>query len=112
MLEYPLIVGGKNCIYSIRLEEELLKLPNRPFCYSISQISSIPSFAEKLSGVGVIISSLQISENFVKIPVNIVNPYIEIGILHKVKNNYISSTKKLFLEILKKEILLKAHERK
>lgn len=106
LLEYPLIIGGKDCLYSIRLEEELLKLPNRPFCYSISQISSIPLFVEKLSGIGVVISSLQLSENFVKIPINIINPYIQIGILQQVKNHYISSTKKLFLEILKEEILL------
>lgn len=106
LLEYPLIIGGKNCLYSIRLEEELLKLPNRPFCYFISQISSIPSFVEKLSGIGVIISSLQLAKNFVKIPVNIVNPYIEIGILQQAKNHYMSSTKKLFLQILKEEILL------
>ncbi|OOM78293.1 LysR family transcriptional regulator [Clostridium sp. BL-8] len=106
LLEYPLIIGGKDCLYSIRLEEELLKLPKKPFCYSVSQISSIPSFVEKLSGIGVVISSLQLSGKFVRLPISIGDPYIQIGILKQVKNHYMSSTKKLFLEILKEEILL------
>lgn len=105
LLEYPLIIGGKDCLYSIILEEELSKLPTRPFCYSISQISSIPLFVEKLLGIGVVISSLKLSENFVKIPIKIGKPYIQIGILKEGKNNYMSSTKKLFLQILKEEIL-------
>ncbi|MFA9467021.1 MAG: LysR substrate-binding domain-containing protein [Velocimicrobium sp.] len=107
LLEYPFIIGGKNCLYSIRLEDEISKLSSKPFCYSISQISSIPLFAEKLSAVGVIISSLQVSRNYIRLPVDIANPFIPIGILQKSKNQYVSSTKKLFLEILKEEMTRK-----
>ncbi|MDT8715420.1 LysR family transcriptional regulator [Clostridium sp. 19966] len=105
--KYPLITGGKNCLYSLRLEEATSKLLNKPFCYSISQISAIPHFAEKLSGIGVIISSVELPKNFIQLPFNIANPYIPIGILQKSKNQYLSSTRKLFLEILREELAIK-----
>lgn len=106
LLEYPLIIGGESCLYRITLENELSKLTSRPLCYSISRISSIPSLVQTLSGIGVVVSSLQLAENFVEIPVAINNPYIPIGILQKPKNHYISYTRKLFLEILREEIQL------
>lgn len=33
LYEYPLIVGGKNCLYHIRLEKELSRFPSMPFLY-------------------------------------------------------------------------------
>ncbi|MCC5468310.1 hypothetical protein, partial [Pelosinus baikalensis] len=80
--------------------------PSHPFYYSISQISAIPLFLDKLSGVGAVPSSLLLKEDIIRIPVELINNNIPIGILQNSKKQYISATKKLFLQILKEELSL------
>lgn len=104
LYEYPLIIGGKNCLYQMRLEMELSQLSAKPFFYSISQISSIPPFVQKIPSVGVVLSSLPLPAEVVTIPVHMTNPYIPIGLLQNSKKEYMSSTKKIFMQLLKEEL--------
>ena len=106
LYKYPLLIGDRTCLYRLKLEKEFLKFNKNPFYYSISQISAIPLFLDKLSGVGAVPSSLPLKEDIIRIPVELINNNIPIGILQNSRNQYISSTKKLFLQILKEELSL------
>ncbi|MGF9909096.1 LysR family transcriptional regulator [Brevibacillus porteri] len=105
LYEYPLIVGGKNCLYHMRLEKEFSRYSAKPFYYSVSQISSIPSFVQEIPSVGVVPTSLLLSSDVVTLQVEMSDPYIPIGLLQKSSIENISSTKKLFLQYLKEELL-------
>ncbi|TXK81448.1 LysR family transcriptional regulator [Paenibacillus sp. N3.4] len=102
---YPLIMGGQNCLYHMRLEMELSQLSTKPFFYSVSQISAIPSFVQNIPSVGVVLASLPLSAEVVRIPIPMTNPYIPIGLLQNSKKEYLSSTKNIFLQLLKDELL-------
>ncbi|MBE0343892.1 hypothetical protein E4V51_27985, partial [Paenibacillus sp. 28ISP30-2] len=102
LYEYPLIVGGKNCLYHIRLEKELSRFPSMPFFYIVSQISSIPSFVKAIPSVGVILSSLPVSEEFITIPLQLTDPAIPVGLLHSSQHQqYMSSARKLLMQLVK-----------
>ncbi|BBH23613.1 HTH-type transcriptional regulator YtlI [Paenibacillus baekrokdamisoli] len=101
LYEYPLIVGGANCLYQIQLEKELSRFPSKPFFYTVSQISSIPSFVQNIPSVGVVLSSLPLSVGVVTIPLPMLNSYIPIGLLQRSKKEYVSSTKKIFMQLLR-----------
>lgn len=103
LFEYPLIVGGANCLYHIRLDKELSRFSSKPFFYTVSQISSIVPFVQKIPSVGVVLSSLALSADVVTIQVHMTNPYIPIGLLQRSKKEYDSSTKKVFLQLLNEE---------
>ncbi|MGD8188502.1 LysR family transcriptional regulator [Brevibacillus ginsengisoli] len=104
LFEYPLIVGGKTCLYQMRLEKEISRHAAKPFCYSVSQISSIPPFVQKIPSVGVIPSSLPLTSDFVTLEVKMTEPYFPIGLLQHRHQAYISSAKNLFCECLKEEL--------
>jgi DNA-binding transcriptional LysR family regulator len=106
LYKHPLLIGDRTCLYRLKLEKEFSKFNKNPFYYSISQISAIPLFLDKLSGVGAVPSSLPLKEDIIRIPVELINNNIPIGILQNSKNQYISATKKLFLQILKEELSL------
>ncbi|AJE50222.1 LysR family transcriptional regulator [Paenibacillus polymyxa] len=102
LYEYPLIVGGKNCLYHIRLEKELSGFPSMPFFYTVSQISSIPSFVSTIPSVGVVLSSMPLPEELVTIPFQLTDPNIPIGLLqNNQQSQYLTSARKLFMELVK-----------
>lgn len=103
LCDYPIVTGGKNCIYQLKLEKEILSISKKPFCYTVSQLSGIPTFVTSIDGtIGVIVSSLPIPENCIKLDVEISNPDITIGIMRNIRNDNITSSKQLFLKYLKK----------
>lgn len=101
---YPLVVGGENCVYQMKLEKEFVKLLHKPFHYSVSQLSSIPVFAKQIEAVGVIVSSIPLPDDFREIDIELENPFIPIGILENIKNEYVSSSKRLFLQLLREHL--------
>ncbi|WP_068496853.1 LysR family transcriptional regulator [Paenibacillus kribbensis] len=102
LYEYPLIAGGKNCLYHIRLEREFSRFPSMPFLYTVSQISSIPSFVKTISSVGVVLSSLPLPDELVTIPLRLTDPNIPIGLLQNNQHQqYMSSARKLFMQLVK-----------
>ncbi|MET3210278.1 UNVERIFIED_CONTAM: DNA-binding transcriptional LysR family regulator [Paenibacillus sp. PvR008] len=102
LYEYPLIAGGKNCLYHIRLEREFSHFPSMPFLYTVSQISSIPSFVKVISSVGVVLSSLPLPDDLVTVPLQLTDPNIPIGILQNNHHQqYMSSARKLFMQLVK-----------
>ena len=103
LCDYPIVTGGKNCIYQLKLEQELLRISMKPFCYTVSQLSGIPTFVTSIDGaIGVIVSSIPIPDNCIKLDVEISNLNIPIGIMRNMKNDNITSSKQLFLKYLKK----------
>jgi DNA-binding transcriptional LysR family regulator len=102
LYEYPLIVGGKNCLYHIRLEKELSRFPSMPFFYTVSQISSIPTFVKTIPSVGVVLSSMPLREELVTVPLQLIDPNIPIGLLQNNHHQqYMSSARKLFIQLVK-----------
>ena len=101
--DHPIVTGGKNCIYQLKLEEELLNMPKKPFSYTVSQLSAIPTFVTSIdSTVGVIVSSIPISDNCIRLDVEISNSDITIGIMKNIRNDYTTSSKQLLIEYLKR----------
>lgn len=106
LYEYPLIAGGKSCLYSIRLEKEFSRFPSMPFLYTVSQISSIPSFVKTISSVGVVLSSLSLPDELVVIPLQLKDSNIAIGLLQNIQHQqYMSSAQKLFMQLIKEQWL-------
>ncbi|MCV9950823.1 LysR family transcriptional regulator [Paenibacillus sp. BT-177] len=104
LYEYPLIVGGKNCLYHIRLEKELSRFPSMPFFYTVSQISSIPSFVNTFPSVGVVLSSMPLQKDLVAIPLQLTDPNIPIGLLQNNQHpQYLTSARRLFMQLVKKQ---------
>ncbi|MGW9530627.1 LysR family transcriptional regulator [Paenibacillus terrae] len=105
LYEYPLIVGGKNCLYHIRLEKELSRFPSKPFFYTVSQISSIPSFVKTIPSVGVVLSSLPVPDELIKIPLQLTDPTIPVGLLHSSQHQqYMPSAQKLLMQLAKEQL--------
>ncbi|MEJ3717319.1 LysR family transcriptional regulator [Paenibacillus polymyxa] len=104
LYEYPLIVGGKNCLYHIRLEKELSRFRSMPFFYTVSQISSIPSFVSTIPSVGVVLSSMPLPEELVTIPFQLTDPNIPIGLLqNNQQSQYLTSARRLFMQLVKEQ---------
>jgi len=106
LYDYPLFVGGKTCLYHMRLVKEFAGYSGTPFLYTVSQISSIPSFVQQIPSVGAVLSSLQLPPDIVHLEVSMKEPLIPIGILQLSKLQYRSSASTLFLQCLKKELEL------
>lgn len=104
LYEHPLIVGGKSCLYHLRLSKEFAYYSGSPFFYSVSQLSSIPSFVLKTPSVGAVLSSLPLPPSVVPLQVELKDPYIPVGILRNSKTEYHSSAGSLFLQCLKEEL--------
>ncbi|KEP30188.1 MULTISPECIES: LysR family transcriptional regulator [Bacillus] len=105
LYEQPLIIGGESCLYHIKLQKELSRINVEPFTYTISQISAIPSFLKKFPSVGVVLSSTLLSDEFVKVPIEMEDPFIPIGILtHKERHLSLENTKQLLLDLFRQEV--------
>lgn len=104
--DYPIVTGGKNCIYQLKLEKELLSISRKPFYYTISQLSVIPTFITSVDRtIGVIVSSIPIPDNCMKLDVEISNPDIKIGIMRNLRNDNMTSSKQLLLTYLKEGLI-------
>ncbi|MFS0661397.1 LysR family transcriptional regulator [Niallia alba] len=98
LCEYPIVAGGKNCIYQLKLEKNFLNISKKPFCYTVSQLSVIPTCVNTIDRtIGVIVSSIPITDNCIKLDVDISKSDITIGIMRNIRNDNITSSKQLLL---------------
>ncbi|MFD1956967.1 LysR substrate-binding domain-containing protein [Paenibacillus thailandensis] len=98
---HPFVVGGRTCMYYARLESELAKFAAVPFCYSVSLISAIPAYAARLSAVGVVLQSTPLPDDMLKLPVRLADPYIEVGIVRRRREEYLPTAKRLLIETVR-----------
>lgn len=104
LYQQPLIIGGESCLYHMKLQKELSRINVEPFTYTISQISAIPSFLKEFPSVGVVLSSIPLSDEFVQIPIEMEDPFISIGILtHKEPLLSLEKTQQLLLDLFRQE---------
>lgn len=104
LYEQPLFIGGESCLYHMKLQKELSRRHVKPFTYTIGQISAIPEFLKGFPSIGVILSSIALSDEFIKVPIKMEDPYIPIGILYKKESNqFLKNTKKLLFELFRQE---------
>ncbi|MDF2681099.1 MAG: transcriptional regulator [Brevibacillus sp.] len=105
LFEYPLFVGGENCLYHLQLAKELSSFPNMPFSHTVSQLSAIPSFILAIPAVGAVLSSTPLPPETIPIPIPLAQPSIPIGILQNLHQmEYVSTTKRLFIQLVKEEL--------
>ncbi|MFF2090518.1 LysR family transcriptional regulator [Paenibacillus sp. NPDC058174] len=104
LLPYPLIAGGDNCLYHIRLDEEFSLLPSRPLTHTVTQLSLLPSFVQGSSRIGATLASLPLPSGVTKLDVLMREPHISIGLLHRREPNYLSATKRSVIELIKEQI--------
>ncbi|MFP3420485.1 MULTISPECIES: LysR family transcriptional regulator [Bacillus] len=104
LYQQPLIIGGESCLYHMKLQKELSRINIEPFTYTISQISAIPPFLKEFPSVGVVLSSTPLSDEFVKVPIEMEDPFIPIGILsHKEPHLFLKNTKQLLLDLFRQK---------
>jgi len=83
VLHYPIIAGGPNCLYSLRLAKHFARFELSPNLNTVSQISSIPHFVKNTSAVGVVLDTTPLMKEVAAINVNIADPLIQIGFLQR-----------------------------
>lgn len=83
LLHYPIIAGGPNCLYSLRLAQHFSRFKSAPSLNTVSQISSIPHFVKNTSSVGVVLDSTPLTKEIAAIDVNMAEPLIQIGFLRR-----------------------------
>ncbi|AIQ12335.1 LysR family transcriptional regulator [Paenibacillus durus] len=105
LLGYPLIVGGKTCLYYLRLSKHFSHYTETPFLYSVSQISAIPGFVKQMSSLGAVLDSTPLPSSVKKINVELKDSSIPVGILQSRNNEYISSSKNLLMQFIKEELV-------
>ncbi|BBI33310.1 LysR family transcriptional regulator [Cohnella abietis] len=106
LFDYPLIIGGNTCLYYLRISKQLTKYTQTPFLHTVSQISAIPGFVQRIPAVGVVLDSTELPPNVMKIEVELKDSTIPIGLLQLRNQEYISSSKNLLMQYIKEEINL------
>ncbi|NHN31512.1 LysR substrate-binding domain-containing protein [Paenibacillus agricola] len=109
LLDYPLIVGGPTCLYYLRLAKQFSHYEQNPFLYTVTQISSIPMFVRQFDCVGVVLDSTPLPVGIVKIPVELKDSSIQIGMVQLRKEQYLSTARNLLMLLVKEELLLSSH---
>ncbi|MFF2018392.1 LysR substrate-binding domain-containing protein [Paenibacillus sp. NPDC058177] len=104
LLDYPLIVGGHTCLYSLRLSRELSRFDKAPFLNTVGQISAIPGFVRELDVVGVVLESTNLPEGLVKLEVDMNNSTIPIGLLQLRKDEYLPASRSLMMDLIREKV--------
>ncbi|WP_042162990.1 LysR family transcriptional regulator [Paenibacillus gorillae] len=104
LLPYPLLAGGDNCLYHIRLDKELSALPSRPLTHTVTQLSLLPSFVQGCSWISATLASLPLPDGIQRLDVSLADPTISIGLLHQREPNYLSATKRSVIELIKEQL--------
>ena len=106
VLHYPIIAGGPNCLYSLRLAKHFARFELSPNLNTVSQISSIPHFVKNTSAVGVVLDTTPLAKEVTAIDVNMAEPLIQIGFLQRRGGQeYMqSSSANLLMQIIREEM--------
>lgn len=104
LLGYPLVVGGATCLYSLALAKQFARYSQTPWLYTVSQISAIPQFVRSLSAVGAVLDSTPIPPETVRIPVDLQDTLLPVGILQLGSVTHPSSSVKLLMNYVTEEL--------
>jgi DNA-binding transcriptional LysR family regulator len=105
ILEYPILAGGRTCLYHLRIAKQFSRFEATPALSTVSQISSIPNFVSNTSIVGVVLQSTTLTTDTVMIPVDLSEPFIQVGLLQRRNQEYLATAaKELMIQIIKEEI--------
>ncbi|WP_169088746.1 LysR family transcriptional regulator [Paenibacillus sp. PL91] len=107
LLDYPIIAGGRTCLYYLQITKQLSRYEVTPsLLNTISQISTIPYFTKQSLAVGVVLDSTPLIPEVERINVTLDEPFIPIGLL-QLRGRYYppTSSRQLFLHILREELL-------
>ncbi|OPA80967.1 LysR family transcriptional regulator [Paenibacillus selenitireducens] len=104
LMVYPLIVGGRTCLYHRRLSSQLSRYSTTPLMHTVSQISAIPNFVQQLPMVGAVLDSTPLPPGLTKLTVEWTDHTIPVGLLQLRNHAFISTSQTLLMEIIKDEI--------
>ncbi|GAA4725190.1 LysR family transcriptional regulator [Brevibacillus fulvus] len=104
LFAYPLIVGGHTCLYHLRFAKQLARYSQTPFIHTVSQISAIPHFVKQSDAIGVVLHSTPVLPGTIRIAAEMDDPSISVGLLQLRNNEFLSTYKQLFIQLLKEEI--------
>lgn len=101
--QYPLTVGGRSCLYHLRLEQELSRLKLQPFTHTISQLSAVPALATATDSIGVVFGSTPLDGQMVKLDFPLIEPWLRIGLLMPREYSYLPLSRRLLMDIVREE---------
>lgn len=101
---YPLILGGKTCLYHLQVQQAFSRFGVSPFAHTVSRISSIPAMLPAMSAIGAVLESTPLPGGVVRLPVRLKTPDIPVGILQPQHTDYVSAPLRLLLQCLRDEI--------
>ncbi|GGO04195.1 LysR family transcriptional regulator [Saccharibacillus kuerlensis] len=78
---YPLIAGGEDCLYHLRLKQEFSTYPTKPFTCTVSRLSSIPALTRAMGGIGAVVSTMPVPQEMRCIPYTLEHSRIPVGLL-------------------------------
>ncbi|MHA6529639.1 LysR family transcriptional regulator [Paenibacillus sp. BAC0078] len=98
LLNYPMFVGGNTCLYYLHIAKQFARYTETPHLYTVSQISSIPGFVQRIPSVGAVLNSTPLPPEVVRIPVELTGSTIPVGLLQLRNFEYMSSSRKLLMQ--------------
>lgn len=104
LLSYPIIAGGATCLYHSQLSKQFSRYTETPFLHTVSQISAIAGFVQQITVVGAVLESTPLPPNVVRLPVELKDAAIPIGLLQSRNVGYPSSSKKLLMHYVQEEL--------
>ncbi|WP_411345888.1 LysR family transcriptional regulator [Paenibacillus sp. WLX1005] len=99
--QYPLIAGGRQCLYHLQLEREWSYKHIQPFSHTVSQLSAVPTLTAATGGIGAILSSTALPDDMVVLPFALKQQNLSIGLLQLRETSYQSSAVRLLLELIR-----------
>ncbi|NGZ74285.1 LysR family transcriptional regulator [Saccharibacillus alkalitolerans] len=108
---YPLVAGGENCLYHLRLEQEFSAYPAKPFAYTISRLSSVPGAARALRGIAAVLASTPLPDGMAHIPYALEDPKIAVGLLQSGNGRYRSPGADILAERIRSAHKISASDR-
>ncbi|ALS00091.1 hypothetical protein ATZ33_01440 [Enterococcus silesiacus] len=103
--KYPLFVSGENCLTYIQLEQLFEAPQQRPFHYSVGQLSNVSNFIHEFPSIGVVSSSVVLKDDVFKLPIDGIKSMISIGIYSKKEDiQYLSKSKQLILKLIRESL--------
>lgn len=98
LLSHLLIIGQSSCKYRLQVEKAFRTYEQEALFYTMSQLSLIPLYAERLNGIGIVPSSLRIDSSYIRLPFPALDHPIQIGILQPRHIKYNSGIQQIFVE--------------
>ncbi|QHT63183.1 LysR family transcriptional regulator [Paenibacillus lycopersici] len=104
LLNYPVIAGGRTCLYYLQLMQQLSRYKASPLLHTVSRISAIPYFVQHTHAVGVVLASTPLIPEVERIDAQLEMPPIPIGLLQlRGRSEPAESSMRLFQNAIKEE---------